>query len=322
MELINKESKVKNLDSNVLYDTIIIGGGPAGFTAAVYCMRKGLKTAMIVKLPGGQVSETSSVENYLGFRYIEGFDLVEKFKDQVKQFEIAYSEGKEVIGLESNSSQKTVILSDSTAYKTKTVIIATGCTWRKLGVPGEDEFLGRGVAYCVTCDAPLFKNKIVTVVGGGNSGVEAALDLARIARLVKLIVRGDAITADKLLTDKLSLYENVEIVYDSEINKIKGDKVVSSIVRRNRTTGELIEEPADGIFVEIGLAPNIKFADGLLALNKSGEIVIDGNCKTSIAGIYAAGDVTSVPYNQIVIAAGEGAKAALSVYHYITNTVS
>lgn len=320
MKLVDVEYKVKEPDVSVLYDTIIIGGGPAGFTAAVYCMRKGLKTAMIVKMPGGQVSETAGVENYLGFRYIEGFELVNKFRDHAKQFDVAYLEGREVIGIESNTSGKRIIVSNGVTYKSKTVIIATGCVWRKLGVPGEDDFIGKGVAYCATCDAPFYKNRIVSVVGGGNSGVEAALDLARIAKLVRLVVREEKLTADKILSEKLSLYENIEIIYNSEVVRIKGDKFVTSVIIKNKTNAELSEEEIDGIFIETGLVPNSKFVDGLVEKNEKGEIIVDKECRTSITGIFAAGDVTNTPYNQIIIASGEGAKAALSVYNFLVNS--
>ncbi len=308
--------KVKSLDINELYDIIIIGGGPSALTAAVYSLRKGLKTALISKDIGGQVIETSSVENYLGYKYIEGISLVEKFKEHVEQFDIAMLTGFYVNKI-INEKIKKVICSDGNTYHAKALIIATGKRWRKLNVDGEDRLVGKGVAYCAICDAPLFKNKDVVVVGGGNSAVEAAIDLGKIANKVTLVQNLGRLTADKILIDNLSQFSNVEILFEHFVKKINGENFVESIDILDLKNNVIKNIKANGIFIEIGLIPNSEIVKDTLNLNQFGEIIVDCACKTSGKGIFAAGDVTSVPYKQIIIASGEGAKAALSAYEYI-----
>lgn len=299
-----------------VYDVVIIGGGPAGLTAAVYCMRKGVSTAIIIKDIGGQVADTASVENYLGYKYINGVELVEKFKEQVQQFSIAYDEGKSVLSLEDGDVKK-VRLDDGREVLAKAVIIASGKTWKKLNVPGEDRLVGRGVAYCAICDAPLFAGKTAAVVGGGNSGIEAAIDLAAIASRVIVIQLLENLTADRILIDKLSGFSNVEYIFNSRVMEIKGEEKVESLVIENIKTEEESSVSVDGIFIEIGLDPNSSFAEGVVEMNGFNEIDIDSFCRTSAEGIFAAGDVTSVPFKQIIIAGGEGSKAALSACEYI-----
>ncbi len=310
------EKNAASLDSERIYDVVIIGGGPAGLTAAVYCMRKGVDTAIIVKRVGGQMSETSAIENYMGYRHINGLDLVDKFQEQVQQFVIGYGEGVGVASVE-DGPIKTITLDDGRLVRGRTLIIASGKSWRKLGVPGEQKLTGRGVAYCTICDAPLFAGRGVVVVGGGNSGVEAAIDLAAIAGEVIVVQNLDRLTADKILTDKLAAFGNVRYVYNSSVREIKGENAVTSVVLENAATGAAMEVGADGIFIEIGLEPNSGFARGIVEMNDAGEIVVDCACRTSRAGVFAAGDVTTVPYKQIIIAGGEGAKAALSACDYL-----
>lgn len=313
---------VKNfneLKTDILYDTVIIGGGPAGLTAAVYCMRKGLKTAIVLKNIGGQVAETAGVENYLGYKYIDGTELANKFKEQVLQFGIDYSEGVGVTSIE-NQNEKIIKLEDGRELKTRTVIIATGKTWRKLGVPGEKEFQGKGVAYCSICDGPLFKNKTVAVVGGGNSGVEALIDLASIAQKVYLIQFLDKLTADDILIESLSNFDNIEYLYNSEVKQINGSVSVHSLVIEDRDSKEKKTINVNGVFIEIGMIPNSSFVDSAVKLAENGEIPVNSKCETETEGIFAAGDVTTVPFKQIIIAGGEGAKAALSAYEYIVVT--
>lgn len=310
------ENKLKNINENTIYEIIIIGGGPAGLTASVYCIRKGIKTALIAEQLGGQVAETSSIENYTGYRYIEGMELVGKFRDQIKQFELDYIEGVKAIGLSVENNIKHIRLSNGKIYRSKAVIIATGKSPRKLNVPGEKEFIGKGVAFCAICDAPLYKNKNVIVVGGGNSGIEAAIDLAKIASHVTILQRSKALTADKILIDKLNEFKNIEIIMNAKINRINGESEVKSVDLSLNDNKDLINKQIDGVFVEIGLVPNTDFVKGLLNLNSNGEIIIDSQCYTNIKGIFAAGDVTDVKQKQIIIAAGEGAKAALSAYEY------
>ncbi len=310
------EKNAASLDSERIYDVVIIGGGPAGLTAAVYCMRKGVDAALIVKHVGGQMAETSAIENYMGYRHINGLDLVDKFQEQVRQFSIGYGEGVGVASTE-DGPIKTIKLDDERFVRGRALIIASGKSWRKLGVPGEQKLTGRGVAYCTICDAPLFAGKRVVVVGGGNSGVEAAIDLAAIAGEVIVVQNLDRLTADKILTEKLAAFGNVRYMYKSSVREIKGENAVTSVVLENAATGEAMEVAADGIFIEIGLEPNSGFARGIVEMNDAGEIVVDCACRTSRAGVFAAGDVTTVPYKQIIIAGGEGAKAALSACDYL-----
>ncbi len=313
------KEKAVPLDTTKIYDVIIIGGGAAGLTAAIYCLRKGAKTGLIAKKIGGQILETSTIENYMGYMYIEGAELVKKFSEQVEQFEIGINEGLNVVSLTADPI-KQVKAEDGSVYQARAVIVATGMSYRHLNVPGEEELKGKGVAYCATCDAPLYEDKRVAVIGGGNSGVDAAIDLARIATHVHLIQDLEDLTADKILISKLGEFNNVEILFGHLADSIKGTNKVESLVVKNRSTGEKKEIPLDGIFVEIGLKPNTAFLKGLLDLTKMGEIKVDYSCRTNRAGIFAAGDVSSVPYKQIIIAAGEGAKAGLSAYDYVLRT--
>lgn len=321
---ISDQHKAVEADTSVLYEAAIIGGGPAALTAAVYLMRKGINTLLITKSFGGQVAETKEIENYLGFKYIEGHELVSKFSDQVKQFKIAISEGFLVSSINLHGTSKEISLSNGKVLKAKTLIICSGSTWRQLGIKGEDEFKGRGVAYCSTCDAPFFAGKDVVVVGGGNSGVEATLDLLKIAKNVTIVEIDKKLKADKVLIDKIKEYENYKVITSSRITEIKGKTGVESIIIENIETGEINELKTDGVFVEIGMVPNNSFINTTtsdrLNLNRYGEIIIDFACKTNIPGVFAAGDITSVPFKQIVIAAGEGSKAALSVADFLMKT--
>jgi alkyl hydroperoxide reductase subunit F len=310
------EKNFLSIDDKKVYDVVIIGGGPAGLTAAVYCMRKGVSTAIIIKDIGGQVADTASVENYLGYKYINGVELVEKFKEQVQQFSIAYEEGRSVVSLADDDIKK-IVLDNGRVVQGKTVIIASGKTWRKLNVPGEERFVGKGVAYCAICDAPLFAGKTAAVVGGGNSGIEAALDLAAIASKVVVVQNLEDLTADKILIEKLSKFTNVEYVFNSHVLEINGDEKVTGLVVENIQTKEKTSIVADGIFISIGLDPNSDFVKGIVDMNRFNEINTDSFCRTSVEGIFAAGDVTSVPFKQIIIAGGEGSKAALSACEYI-----
>jgi len=317
--MFTREQRFEPFVADRVYDVIIIGGGPAGLTAAVYCMRKGLSAGIIVKEMGGQVAETSGIENYMGYRYINGAELVEKFREQVLQFGIAFEEGSSVTGI-TDGDVKSVIFQDGRTFSAKALIITSGKSWRKLGVPGEKELTGKGVAYCTTCDAPFFAGKKVMVVGGGNSGIEAAIDLARVAVDVTVIQNLDELTGDKVLVERLKEHGNVKVLYGQEIAGIKGEEKVTAVRVRDRKTKIERDMAADGIFVEIGLVPNTGFVQGFLELNEFGEIKVDSACNTSRPGIFAAGDVTSVPYKQIIIAGGEGAKAALSACDYVMKT--
>jgi alkyl hydroperoxide reductase subunit F len=310
------EHKAIPLDAEIVYDVLIVGGGPAAMTAAVYCMRKGVKTGLITKSVGGQVAETASVENYIGFKYIEGLNLVNKFRDHFKQFEIGYKEGIRAISITPRKI-KTVTLEDGSSYQAKALIICTGKSSKKLNVPGEKKLTGKGVAYCAICDAPLFAGRKVAVIGGGNSGIEAAIDLVKLAEHVTIIEFLDILKADDILIDKLKSFENYKILSGYEVISINGDSQVESITIKNRKSAKTEKIDLNGVFIEIGLVPNTGFIKDTLKLNQLGEIIVDCDCCTNIPGIFAAGDVTSVPYKQIIIAAGEGAKAALSASDYV-----
>ncbi|BDU51515.1 FAD-dependent oxidoreductase [Haliovirga abyssi] len=316
---IENNGNTKNLDENKIYELLIIGGGPSAMTAAVYAMRKGIDTGIITYKFGGQILETEAIENYMGFMYIKGEDLVNKFKNQIDQFPIGYKSGFEVTKTKLKKDIKEIYVSDGTKYKAKTVIIAAGSKWRKLNIPGESEFSGKGIAYCTTCDAPFYKNKKVAVIGGGNAGIEAAIDLASIAKEVTLIEYLPKLNGDKILIDKLNNFSNVKIMTNHQILEAIGNKKLEKAKFKNRETNKIFDIELDGIFVEIGLIPNSQIFKDEIKLNSKNEISIDCSCKTSLPGVFASGDITSVPYNQVIIAAGEGAKAALSVYSYLIN---
>jgi len=313
----NRENKAIPLDSEKIYEILIIGGGPAGLSAAIYCMRKGIDTGLITEDIGGQLLYTIDIENYIGYRYIEGAQLVEKFKAQVEQFEIGFEERSKVTSIDINERVKKVSTSAEKTYQARALIIATGKVSRTLGIAGEKKLTGRGVSYCATCDAPLYRARKVIVVGGGNSGVEASIDLAKVAEQVTLIQDLDKLTADQILIDKLDNFDNVDILTEHQLLEIKGEELVNSVVIEDQKNNQQKEMDINGVFVEIGLAPNTDFIDNKLELNRYNEIVIDCECKTSVEGVFAAGDVTSVPFKQIIIAAGEGSKAALVAYDYI-----
>lgn len=297
------------------YDVLIIGGGAAGLTAAIYTCRKKLKTGMITIDVGGQTLLTNHIENYPGFELVSGPDLMSKIRAQVEKF------GAETIMGEVNKIEKDkdflVSLSNGEKYKSKAIILASGKTARKLGIPGEDKFLGRGVSTCATCDAPFFKEKNVVVVGGGNSAFEAVDLLEKYSKKVYLAHRRDEFRADEITVDKVKKMKNVEIITSAVPVEVKGDKFVSGLVIEDLKTKEKRELKVDGIFVEIGYELKTDWLKGLVKRNKMNEIVIDDRCRTNQEGFFAAGDVSTVPYKQIVVSAGEGAKAGLEAYKYI-----
>ncbi len=299
-----------------MYDLIIIGGGPAGLTAAVYAARKKMNTLLVTKEFGGQLMWTKEIENYMGYQFISGPELMSKFEEQVKRFAVV-TKYEEVNGFVVNEDGTFLIKTESDEYKSKTVIVATGKRPRRLDVPGEIEFTGRGVSYCATCDGPLFADKVVAVVGGGNSAVQAALELSNIAQTVYLVVRGDHYIADPIILDKMKVATNIVELKGHESEGIFGDEVVEKIIVRNITTGETQDLAVGGVFVEVGLEPNSEFVEDIIMMNKRREVVVDCRSKTNIPGVYAAGDITDGPDKQIVIAAGDGAKSALMAYDYL-----
>ncbi|MBW2019860.1 MAG: FAD-dependent oxidoreductase [Deltaproteobacteria bacterium] len=301
-----------------LYDLIIIGGGPAGLSAAIYAARKVLKTLLISKDIGGQVAWTYDVDNYLGFSQVETADLISKFDEHVDKYGLEKLVGVEVKALELTGKIKKVMTTDGKAYLTKTLIIATGKRPRPLNVPGEKALIGMGVAYCSTCDAPLFADLDVAVAGGGNSALEAAIDLMKVARKVYLVSL-TPLTGDEILQDKVMSGPKAEIFTEYKILRIIGDSAVEGMEMESLKTGEVRTLNVQGVFVEIGLLPNSELVIDTLETNRIGEIVIDARCRTGVAGVFACGDVTDVPFKQVIVAAGEGAKAALSAYDYIIN---
>jgi len=315
-ELNKKLGLAEPQESARLFDVIIIGTGPAGLSAAIYAARKVLKTLVIGKEMGGQVAWTFDVDNYLGFSHIDTADLISKFEEHVEKYGVEKVSGVDVTALDLNGKVKKVTAGQAETYQAKTVIIATGKRPRPLNVPGEKELIGRGVAYCATCDAPLFADLDVVVAGGGNSALQSAIDLIKVARKV-YVVSLTPLTADEILQDKVTSAPNVEIFTEYKITRVLGDTAVEGLEMEALETGEAKTLKVQGVFVEIGLLPNSQLVVDTLRTNRVGEIVVDTRCRTGVAGVFACGDVTDVPYKQVVVAAGEGAKAGLSAYEYI-----
>jgi alkyl hydroperoxide reductase subunit F len=301
-----------------MYELIIIGGGPAGMTAAVYAARKKINTLLISGDIGGQGLTTWLVENYMGYQFIEGRELMQKFEEQVKQFptDVKVEVGKKAERLSSVDGGFEVRTDRGETYQAKAVIVATGKRPRQLNVPGEQELLGRGVTYCAICDGPLFADVKVAVIGGGNSALEAADDMVKIADHVYLISL-TPLTGDQILIDKVKGANNLTIFLEHEVLEIKGKNSVEGIrIRDLKSKKEKVLE-VGGIFIEIGLIPSSELVKELVTLNRLGEIKVDCGNETGVPGFFAAGDVTSVPDKQIVVAAGEGAKAALQAHRYL-----
>ena len=312
------EGKLVKIDENKLYDVTVIGSGPAAVSAAIYAARKGLNVAMIGVKIGGQVLDTNEIENIIGTVSTTGAKFAETLEKHLKEHEIAFKEGHLVKEIKEEGKDKILITDDWKTYKTKTVIVATGAKPRSLNIPGEAEYVGKGVHYCSTCDGPFYKGLNVAVIGGGNSGVEAALDLSGIAKSVTLIEFMPELKADKVLQEKLAEQSNIKTILNSATVKVNGNEFVESIVYKSRETDEEKTLNVEGMFVEIGLSPRSEVVKDLVETNKIGEIVINPeNNSTSVAGIFAAGDVTSIRQKQIFIAMGEGAKAALGAFEYL-----
>jgi NADH-dependent peroxiredoxin subunit F len=299
-----------------IYDVVIVGAGPAGMTAAVYCARKQLRVALLTENIGGQALWSSAIENYLGYEIISGAALVGKFEDHLKKFPIDISY-KPATKTEAAAGGFKITAQDGSEYIAKSVIIASGKMPRTLDVPGEFEFRGKGLTYCATCDAPLFSGADVAVVGGGNSGFDAVMQLIPLATKIYVVEFGPKLLADEVYQAKARQSSKVEILTNTQVIEIAGDVMADTMTVRDRASGKERVLLVKGIFVEIGLLPNSGPAKGLVELNKAGEIKIDNAGRTSRPGVFAAGDVTDVPDKQIIVAAGEGAKAALSAYEYL-----
>ncbi len=299
-----------------MYDLIVVGAGPAGITAAIYAARKRMNLLVITKDLGGQAALSGDVENYTGYQYISGFELTEKFLEHMKKFDIELREAEEAKKIEV-AKDRLRVRTDIGDYEAKTTILASGARPRTLNVPGEKEYKNRGVTYCATCDGPLFSGMDVAVVGGGNSALDATLQLMRIANRIYLVTKNNAYRGDRVMLEKVESSEKVEILYLTETLEIIGDKTVNSI--RFRKNGEEKTIKVQGVFIEVGYVPNSEPVKDIANLNERGEVIVDGQNRTNIPGLFAAGDVTNVPEKQIIIAAGEGAKASLSAFKYLSH---
>jgi alkyl hydroperoxide reductase subunit F len=299
-----------------MYELTIVGAGSAGLAAAVYAARKKLDALLVSADIGGQINWTMGVENYLGYQFIEGPELIEKFQTQVNQYPLEQKIGYNVSGIVKIEGGFEVSTEEGEKFQSKTLVVATGKKPRRLNVPGEQEFTGKGVTYCAICDGPVFSGRRVAVVGGGNSALEAALDMVKIAEHVDLVSL-TPITGDPVLIDKLNAADNIDTWLEYQTEAIEGDAFVSGMKMKAVKSGEEKHLDVAGIFIEIGLVPNSEPVRGLVDLNDHGEIKVNQACETSVPALYAAGDVTNVPEKQIIIAAGEGAKAALQAHRYL-----
>ncbi len=317
--------EAKKLDQKAPYDVLVVGGGPAGASAAIYAARKGIRTGIVAERFGGQVMDTLAIENFISVKETEGPKLVMALEEHVKSYDVDIMNLQRAASLaepgkegNKNTDLIEVKLESGATLKSKAVILATGARWRELNVPGEKEYRGKGVAYCPHCDGPLFKGKPVAVVGGGNSGVEAAIDLAGFVAHVTLLQFDTTLKADAVLQKKLKSLDNVTIITSAQTTEITGDgHVMNGLTYTDRVTGESKHLQLDAVFVQIGLLPNSDWLKGTVNLSKFGEIEINSHNATSLPGVFAAGDVTTTPYKQIVIAMGEGSKAALGAFDYL-----
>ena len=309
--------QVATMSAQEPFDMLVIGGGPAGASAAIYAARKGIRTGVAAERFGGQVLDTLSIENLISVQETEGPQLVRALEEHVKSYAVDIMSQQRAISLTPGRQIEVGFLSGAT-LQARTVVIATGARWREMNVPGETLYRNRGVAYCPHCDGPLFKGKAVAVIGGGNSGVEAAIDLAGIASHVTLLEYDTSLRADAVLTDKLRSLTNVTVLTHAQTTEVIGDgSKVIALLYRHRPSGEIHRVELAGIFVQIGLVPNTDWLKGIVKLSPRGEIEVDARGETSVPGVYAAGDCTTVPFKQIVIAIGEGAKAALGAFDYL-----
>lgn len=314
------EREAKKIAAKDPFDVLIVGGGPAGAAAAVYAARKGIRTGVASERFGGQVLDTLGIENFISVKETEGAKFAHALEEHVRDYDVDIMNLQRAKALVPGKDLIEVQLESGASLKSKSIIISTGARWRNINVPGEHEFKNKGVAYCPHCDGPLFKGKRVAVIGGGNSGVEAAIDLAGIVGHVTLIEFDTALRADAVLQRKLKSLNNVDVFTNAQTTEITGDQKVNGLVYKDRATGELKKVELEGVFIQIGLVPNTDWLKGVVELTKHGEIVVDARGQTSVPGVFAAGDVTTVPFKQIIIAAGDGAKAALGAFDHLIRT--
>ncbi|MET2529658.1 alkyl hydroperoxide reductase subunit F [Ralstonia pseudosolanacearum] len=311
----------EKLNARAPYDVLIVGGGPAGAAAAVYAARKGVRTGVVAERFGGQVLDTMSIENFISVPETEGPKFAAALEQHVRQYNVDIMNVQRAVKLtpaDGPGGLAEVTLANGAVLKGRSIIVSTGARWRNVNVPGEQEYRNRGVAYCPHCDGPLFKGKRVAVIGGGNSGVEAAIDLAGIVSHVTLLEFGDQLKADAVLVRKLESLPNATILTNAQTTEITGNgEKVNGLRYRHRTNGAEHDVALEGVFVQIGLVPNTEWLDGVVERNRFGEIIVDARGHTSVPGVFAAGDSTTVPFKQIIIATGEGAKAALSAFDHL-----
>ncbi|AEV62326.1 alkyl hydroperoxide reductase subunit F [Pseudomonas ogarae] len=317
------ERQAEKISAKDAFDVLVVGGGPAGASAAIYAARKGIRTGVAAERFGGQVLDTMAIENFISVQETEGPKLAVALEEHVKQYDVDIMNLQRADGLVpgKDGGLHEIKFASGASLKAKAVILATGARWREMNVPGEQQYRNKGVAYCPHCDGPLFKGKRVAVIGGGNSGVEAAIDLAGIVAHVTLLEFDVQLRADAVLQRKLHSLPNVTVITNAQTTEVTGDgQKVNGLRYKDRPSGDVREVELEGIFVQIGLLPNTDWLKGTVELSPRGEIIVDARGETSIPGVFAAGDVTTVPYKQIVIAVGEGAKASLSAFDHLIRT--
>ena len=318
------EREAKKIAAKDAFDMLMVGGGPAGAAAAVYAARKGIRTGVVSENFGGQTLDTLAIENYISIKETDGPKFALALEHHVRGYDVDImnmQRAKALVlntGLEKNLIE--VQLESGATLRSKSVVISTGARWKNINVPGEKEFKNKGVAYCPHCDGPLFKGKHVAVIGGGNSGVEAAIDLAGIVGHVTLIEFDNSLRADAVLVRKLHSLPNVTVITNAQTTEITGDQKVNALIYKDRATEQLHTVALEGVFIQIGLVPNTDWLKGVVDLSKHGEIIVDAKGQTSVPGVFAAGDATTVPFKQIIIAAGDGAKAALGAFDHLMRT--
>ena len=311
----------EKMNAKDAFDVLVVGGGPAGAAAAIYAARKGIRTGVAAERFGGQVLDTMAIENFISVQETEGPKLARALEEHVRQYEVDImnlQRASALVPAGAEGGLHEVKFDNGASLKAKTVILSTGARWREMAVPGEQEYKAKGVCFCPHCDGPLFKGKRVAVIGGGNSGVEAAIDLAGIVAHVTLLEFADTLRADAVLQNKLNSLPNVTVIKSAQTTEVVGDgQKVTGLTYKDRTTEQLHTVELEGIFVQIGLLPNSDWLKGTVELNRFGEIIVDAKGATNVPGVFAAGDVTTVPYKQIVIAVGEGSKASLSAFDHL-----
>ena len=316
--------EAKKIDGKAAFDMLMVGGGPAGAAAAVYAARKGIRTGVVSENIGGQTLDTLGIENYISVKETDGPKFALALEQQVRSYDVDIMNMQRAKALVLNTGlNKDLIevqLESGASVRSRSLVISTGARWRNINVPGEAAFKNKGVAYCPHCDGPLFKGKHVAVIGGGNSGVEAAIDLAGVVGQVTLIEYDKALRADAVLVKKLHSLSNVVVITNAQTTEITGDQKVNGLIYKDRATETLHTVTLEGVFIQIGLVPNTDWLKGVVELTKHGEIIVDAKGQTSVPGVFAAGDATTVPFKQIIIAAGDGAKAALGAFDHLMRT--